>query len=699
MKTMMRCLVMVFSIVTVSHAQWVKTSLDSIDVRALVVSGNKLFAGTESGVYLTTNNGTNWTKANAGLPANKSVRSFAFNTINIFAATDTGVYASTNDGTSWNSASIGLTNLNVSALAVYGSNIFAGTAGGIFVSINNGTNWTKTTLDTVSVWAFAINGNTLYSETNKGLYYSSNNGITWNYPGIYHGPYEGRVNSLIAVPNKAFGINLFSASNWGYMSGNGGAISRSADNGLTWEEVYNRPALSLAYSDSIIFAGLFYDGTINAKDSSVVNKRFTAGHIIYSKDNGNTWTGFEMENTSVPALIIKEKNIFAATYHFPGIWRRPLSEMISTTDSLLVPVAGGTFTAGTTPVTISSFKMDKFEVTYELWTSVRTWALTHGYTDLAAGKNGYNPAGANNPVDSVNWYDVVKWCNARSEKDGLTPVYYTRSAQDTVYRNGQIDINIDAVKWNANGYRLPTEAEWEFAAKGGAQAHVPPFIYSGSNTIDSVAWHSGNSGNSTHQVGIKTANELGIYDMSGNVLEWCWDWDDNSYPSGGTTDPKGSSTTQNVRSTRGGSFYQYDYDMDAYKACDIIARFCDRPNLPGYPVNGFRCVQGSMVGTAVKGETKLSQTFGLEQNYPNPFNPSTTITFSIPERSTVRLSIFNTLGQKISEIVDEVKDAGSYEHSFNASQLSSGIYFYRIEAVSVSNSKTFVETKKMILMR
>jgi hypothetical protein len=94
------------------------------------------------------------------------------------------------------------------------------------------------------------------------------------------------------------------------------------------------------------------------------------------------------------------------------------------------------------------------------------------------------------------------------------------------------------------------------------------------------------------------------------------------------------------------------------------------------------------------------ETYSLSQNYPNPFNPSTTITFSIPERSTVRLSIFNTLGQKIYEIVNETKDAGSYEQSFNASQLSTGIYFYRIEATSTQNAgKTFVETKKMILIR
>ena len=78
-------------------------------------------------------------------------------------------------------------------------------------------------------------------------------------------------------------------------------------------------------------------------------------------------------------------------------------------------------------VTLSSFYIDKYEVTYELWTEVYKWAMTHGYTDLTAGGNGSDPVGSNNPVTDVNWYDVVKWCNARSEREGLTPVYYTDS--------------------------------------------------------------------------------------------------------------------------------------------------------------------------------------------------------------------------------------------------------------------------------
>jgi formylglycine-generating enzyme required for sulfatase activity len=127
--------------------------------------------------------------------------------------------------------------------------------------------------------------------------------------------------------------------------------------------------------------------------------------------------------------------------------------------------------------------------------------------------------GYNYPVTHVDWYDVVKWCNARSEKEGKTPVYKNGTA---VYRTG--NVSEPALVASATGYRLPSEKEWEFAARGGTQ--TKGYTYSGSNDLSLVGWYDGNSG-AVKEVGKKQANELGIYDMSGNLLEWSGSW----YPS------------------------------------------------------------------------------------------------------------------------------------------------------------------------
>jgi formylglycine-generating enzyme required for sulfatase activity len=202
----------------------------------------------------------------------------------------------------------------------------------------------------------------------------------------------------------------------------------------------------------------------------------------------------------------------------------------------MVWVEGGTFLMGSTDgdddeepvhsVTVGGFYMGKYEVTQGEWAAVM-------------GSGPGERKGDALPVTGVSWFDAVEYCNQRSVMEGLAPAYV----------RGEAAITCD---FDAPGYRLPTEAEWEYAARGGNRDPAG-YEYSGSGNPGDVAWYGDNSGGGPHQAGTKQPNGLGLYDMSGNVYEWCQDWY-GEYPGDPQTDPHGPSAGAG-RVLRGGSWY------------------------------------------------------------------------------------------------------------------------------------------------
>jgi formylglycine-generating enzyme required for sulfatase activity len=247
---------------------------------------------------------------------------------------------------------------------------------------------------------------------------------------------------------------------------------------------------------------------------------------------------------------------------------------------------------------ISGFWIEEMEVSGAKWAEVFNWAIMNGYTFSP-----FTEAGATNqePAQLVSWVEAILWCNARSQKEGLAPCYYSDDTRGTLFTNftsGDWIFANASVDWSANGYRLPTEAEWEKAARGGRQGRLFPwgdaiqharanYYATNSHAYDTSPTSGPHPafGGGSSPVGSFAANGYSLHDMAGNVWEWCWDRH-AAYSGDNQTDPRGPKTGGAVedRVLRGGSYSETAFHQRcAVRKGEFVG--------VAYSDYGFRCVR------------------------------------------------------------------------------------------------------------
>jgi formylglycine-generating enzyme required for sulfatase activity len=306
--------------------------------------------------------------------------------------------------------------------------------------------------------------------------------------------------------------------------------------------------------------------------------------LVYSGDNGITWlpcitvsgdTGIQTSGDKTIVWDCKADGVGYGVVEFRVDYPTGCDERYTVTGNgktvsfIMKCVKGGILYIGNSSnplsesanVTLSDFSIGEYEVTQALWFAVMgSWSHT--------APSSMRGEGDNYPVYNVSWNDIVG--------TGGTTGYTINGVE---YKTDGFCYRLSQLVGNGKKFCLPTEAQWEYAARGGQQTHG--YGYSGSDVIDDVAWYSGNSSSKTHEVGTKAGNELGLYDMSGNVLEWCSDWSGAPYPSS-AIDPVGA-VDGPLRMIRGGDF------SNAAADCALGFRNMIPPSLVSDGI-GFRCV-------------------------------------------------------------------------------------------------------------
>jgi formylglycine-generating enzyme required for sulfatase activity len=582
--------------------------------------GTKLAAVNVDGeIHVSTNSGASWTQTSAPAQLWFCIASSADGTILAAGALDGGIYISTNSGATWTQSGAPNQQWNSIASSSDGTKLAAVVyAGGIYTSTNAGATWTQTGAPTGDGWnsiASSSDGTKLaaafYNSGGGLIYTSTNGGVTWTAT-------SAPVKNWQSVCSSSDATKLAAVANGDgiYISTNSGAnwTPTSAPNAGWYSIAGSSDGTKLA---AAVYAGGIYtaQATIQTTGGPALGIVTTNNQVLlfWSTNSGGVNGALQSTTNLAPPNWVWTTDVMAANYaaffavatsNSPPARFFRLTLVPPATDGMAF-IPAGSFTMGDTldaesdaiptNIYVSAFYMDTNLVSYSQWQTIYTYAtgIGYGFNHLGAGK------AANHPVQSVDWFDAVKWCNARSQLAGLTPVYYTDAGFTEIYTNGEV---VPFANWAANGYRLPTEAEWEKAARGGRVGQRFP---RGNTISESLANYYGDTVDYSYDLGPNgynpvfatggqpytstagyfPANGYGLYDMAGNVEEWCWDWWGKPYGQPTTTDPTGPATGV-LRIMRGGDFYvTANHSRCAYRNSYVPGS--------GFSQFGFRCVRGN----------------------------------------------------------------------------------------------------------
>lgn len=600
---------------------------------------NYLFAGTERGIYRTSDQGSSWENINSGIGDMISgITCFASNGIKIYAGTSSGsLFVSSNNGDKWNAIN-GLSGRQLSKLDIRENILFATTYNSVFYSTNEGINWIASSgINSKSINCLYSNKNVFLAGTSNGIYSSTNNGINWSHTfnevssldiykiitkgnDIYavaeYGIYRSTNSGLNWVNNNFWGATTIFANDSGLYAGtNSNGIYYTSDNGVNWTQrntgLANKYVLCIAGNENIIFAGTHSD------------------HIFFTTDKGDSWIKLDPGPYYVTSLAYSSTTLFAGNY-FGYIYS-------------------------------SSNNGINWDILYATKTGVSISYLSVYGDTIIAGTSGNGIIRSNdkgktwNSISSGFDQSFIN-CIVRKDNTLLAAAY-----------EGILRSTDDGSTWQ-NVYRTTS---WYYARY---------IIFNGSDILAGVDGKglikSDDNGISWKE--IRSLDSWTVYNIAvqnNNIVVT------NNYEGVSLSTNNGKSWTKKNMGFDSSSPYITSLFVQGQKV---------------YIGTQFRSVMKCDLQELINSRQvsdDIPQIFAMYHNYPNPFNPYTKIDFSVLVSAHVKLRVFNSLGKEIKVLVNENLTPGNYEYEFNGESFSSGMYLYVLE------SNNTVITGKMILLK